>query len=170
MVSSTITKSDYVPGVHKFLENFINHYMNNKEFRESLMLILVKGCVSKSEGVVNHPYSVKVLEFFLALDASGDQKEFKFLSGNMCGVLLRHIQRLNHKQRTKPFINIDQREIVTRLGKQIASICHRRNEESGCVAFTASIYGAVIVKSYQVYFSHGVVVGGAYPNHYFSID
>ena len=30
--------------------------------------------------------------------------------------------------------------------------------------------GAVVYKSYQVSFSHDVVVGGAYTNHYFSID
>ena len=30
VVSSTVTKSAYVPGVHKLLDNFINHYMNNR--------------------------------------------------------------------------------------------------------------------------------------------
>ena len=55
VVSSTVTKSDYVPGVHKFLDNFTNHYMNNKEFRESFMSSLFKGYVSKVEGVVNPP-------------------------------------------------------------------------------------------------------------------
>ena len=56
---------------------------------------LVKGYVSNVEGVVNPPYNANVLDFFLALAASGDEKAFKFVSGNLCGVLLRHIQRLN---------------------------------------------------------------------------
>ena len=30
VVSSAVTKSAYVPGVQKFLDNFINLYMNNK--------------------------------------------------------------------------------------------------------------------------------------------
>ena len=88
----------------------------------------------------------------------------------MCGVLLHHMQRLNHKHHTKPFINIDQHEIVTRLGKKIAKNCHRRNEEGSRVVFTAGIDGTSIVKSYKVYFSHAVVVGGAYTNNYFPID
>ena len=30
VVSSMVTKSAYVPIVHKFLDNFINHYINKK--------------------------------------------------------------------------------------------------------------------------------------------
>ena len=44
-----VTKSAYVPGVHKFLEKFINNYINNKEIRDSLMVSLFKGYVSKFE-------------------------------------------------------------------------------------------------------------------------
>ena len=36
------------------------------------------------------------------------------------------------------------------------------------MAFTAGFDGTVIVKAYQVYHYCGVVVGDAYPNHYFS--
>ena len=102
-----------------------------------------------------------MLDLFLALAASGDEKAFKFVSGNLSGFLLCHMQRLNQKQRTKPFINIDQHEIVTRLGEKFARICHIRNEERSRVAFAADIYGTVIVKSYQVSFSHSVLVGSA---------
>ena len=58
---------------------------------------------------------------------------------------------------------------MTQLGEQITRICHRRNEEGSRVAFPAGIDGKVIVKSYQVPFYHGFVVGGAYPNKYFPI-
>ena len=92
-----ITKSAYVPVFQKFLDNIINHYKNNKEFRESLIVILVKGYVSKVKGAVNHPYNETVLEFFLDLDVSGDKKAFEFVSGNICGVLLRHMQCINQK-------------------------------------------------------------------------
>ena len=111
-----------------------------------------------------------MLDFLLALAPNGDEKAFKFVSGNLCGVLLRHMQHLDQKQRTKPFTNIDQHEIVTRLGEQIARIRHIRNEEGSCVAFTAGIDGTVIVKSYQVYFYHSVVIGGVHPNNYFSVN
>ena len=61
------------------------------------MVSLVKGYVSKFEGLVNPPYGTKVLELFLDLAAIGDKKAFKFVSGNMCGVLLLHMKHLNHK-------------------------------------------------------------------------
>ena len=102
-----------------------------------------------------------MLDFFSALSASGYKKAFEFVSGGLCGVLLCYMQRPNHKQRTKPFIKIYQHEIVTRLEEQIASIRHIRDKEGSRAAFTTGIDGTVIVKSYQVYFTHGVVIGGA---------
>ena len=134
------------------------------------MVSLVKAYVSKGEGVVNPPYSSKVLDFFLALTASGYDKAFEFVSGNLHEVLLHHMQQLNHKQLTKPLINIYQHEIVTLLGKQMARIRCISNDEVSRVVSTASIDGIVIVKSYQMSFSHGVLVGGAYHNQYLSID
>ena len=76
VVSSMVTKSDYVPGVHKFVYNFINHYTNNKYFMEILMVSLVTGYLSKVKGVVNPPYGEKLLDFFLDLATSGDEKVF----------------------------------------------------------------------------------------------
>ena len=63
-----------------------------------------------------------MLELFLALDARGEEKALAFVSGNMCGVLLSHIQHLNQKHRTDTFINIDQHGIVALLGKHIERI------------------------------------------------
>ena len=59
---------------------------------------------------------------------------------------------------------------MTRLGKKITRIHHIINEEGSRVAFTTVIDGIVIAKLYQVPFYHGVVVGGAYPNNYLSIN
>ena len=108
VVSSTVTKSPYVSVVHKLLDKFINYYMNNKQFRQILMVGLVKGCVYNFKGVVNPLYSAKLLDLFLDLAVIGDQKAFQFVSGNMCGFLLSHMHHLNQKQRTKTFLNIDQ--------------------------------------------------------------
>ena len=59
---------------------------------------------------------------------------------------------------------------MTRLGKQILIIHNIINEEGSHVLFTSGIDGTVVVKSYQVSFSNGVVVGVAHPNHYLSIE
>ena len=80
------------------------------------MMSLVKVYVSKVEGLVNTPYVTKVLYLFLDLAISEDKKASESVSGNLCGVLLRNIHHLRHKQLTEPFINIDQYQIVTRLG------------------------------------------------------
>ena len=55
------------------------------------MVSLIKGYVSKVYGVVNPPNSEKVLAPFLDLATSTDETAFEFVSGNMCGVSLRHM-------------------------------------------------------------------------------
>ena len=40
VVSKSSSESPYKPGVHKFIDDFIKHYMTNKEFRESLVVSL----------------------------------------------------------------------------------------------------------------------------------
>ena len=87
-VASSITSSScYIPGVDSFLDNFIKHYTPNAEFRESLVVHFMRGYVSKVEGVKNPKYGSKVLNFMLALAASGDKKAFEYVSG--CSVSLR---------------------------------------------------------------------------------
>ena len=80
MASSITTTFGYIPGVDSFLDNFIKHYTNNKEFRDSLVVHLMRGYVSKVEGVKNPKYGSKVLNFMLALAASGDKKAFEYLA------------------------------------------------------------------------------------------
>ena len=74
------------------------------------------------------------------------------------------------RRRTKSFIDLYWNDIVTRLCDHMVEIRKQRSDPDSCVAFTAGFDGTVLVKTYQVYHSCGVVVGGAYPNHYFSFD
>ena len=67
----------------------------------------------RTKGLVKSIYSANVLDFFLALATSGDEKAFEFVSGNLCGILLHYMQGINKKKRTNPFININYHEIVT---------------------------------------------------------
>ena len=107
-----------------------------------------------------------MLNFLLALAASGDTKSFQFVSGNLCSVSLRQIQRLTAKARSSPFIDLSQDDVMSRLTEQFRKIRAARRDSTSRVSFTAGIAGTVLVKSYQILHSHGVVVGGAFPNHY----
>ena len=158
--------SSYVPGIDKFLDGFVENYVKKKEFRESLVVSLAKGYVAKVEGHSNPPYGAKVLNFLLALAASGDTKSFQFVSGNLCSVSLRQIQRITAKARSSPFIDLSQDDVMSRLTEQFRKIRAARRDSTSRVSFTAGIDGTVLVKSYQILHSHGVVVGGAFPNHY----
>ena len=67
--------------------------MNNPEFRDRLVVKLMKAYVSKVDGVKNLKYAAKVLNFFLTLYASGDKEAFEFVLGNLCGMGLRWMKK-----------------------------------------------------------------------------
>ena len=106
-----------------------------------------------------------MLNCLLDLVASGDTKSFQFVSGNLCSVSLRQIQRLTAKARSSPFIELSQDDVMSRLTQQFGKIRAARRDSTSRVSFTAGIDGTVLVKLYQILHSHGVVVGGAFPNH-----
>jgi hypothetical protein len=55
------------------------------------MVSLMSAFVAKLEGQRNPQYSQRVLNFMLALSASGDRKAFQFVSANLCLVSVQHI-------------------------------------------------------------------------------
>ncbi len=69
-----------VKNVDTFLANLIKHYQKDETFRSSLVICMMKGYVATCEGSSNNPYGAKVLNFMLALAASGNQKGFGYVS------------------------------------------------------------------------------------------
>ena len=65
------SKEGFASGVDSFLANFNKLYNKNREFKDSLLVCLMKACVAKVDGVKNPQYGTKVLNFYLALSASG---------------------------------------------------------------------------------------------------
>ena len=70
--------SGHVPGVDSFIDSFANNYTNNEEFCGSLLTSLCKAYAVKVDGVPNLQHGTDVMNFFLALSASGDKKFFFF--------------------------------------------------------------------------------------------
>jgi hypothetical protein len=77
-----------VENVDTFLANFIKHYKKDETYRSSLVICMMKRYVAKCEGSSNHPYSPEVLNFWLALAASGNHKGFEYVSANLCPISL----------------------------------------------------------------------------------
>ena len=70
-------KCDFMLGVDSFLDKFVEHCKTNPKFRSSLVVLLMKGCVAKVDGIKNPKHGTKVLNFMMALAASGDKKAFE---------------------------------------------------------------------------------------------
>jgi hypothetical protein len=62
------------------------------------MVGLMTAFVAKSEGERNPQYSQRVLNFMLALSASGNRQVFQFVSANLCSVSVRHIARITSQK------------------------------------------------------------------------
>ena len=152
-------KTEYVPGVDNFLDNFITHYLSNEKFRKTLIVSLMKGYVAKLEGVANFPMGAKVLNFYMALSASGSSKAFEFVSGNLCGMSGRHSRHIASKKRSLPCIALDQDQMVERLLAHIAKVRMGFKYPSKRVVITCRLDGTVMSKSWQISHSCKVAVG-----------
>ena len=164
-------QSDALPSVDNFLSSFIRLYRTSEDFRGSLMCGLMTAYVAKADGATNPQYSKRVLNFMLALYASGDKKAFQYVSGNLCSVSVRHVARVTSNKRSTSFIDLNEDEMVVRIKEQISKVRHHRIQAglSERVAFTAGFDATVLSKSVQIHHSTrdgNRVVGCAYPNHY----
>jgi hypothetical protein len=134
------------------------------------MVGLMSAFIAKSEGKRNPQYSQRVLNFMLALSASGNRKAFQFVSANLCSVSVRHIARITSQKRSAPLINLDEDEMVFQVKEHIQKIRSQCVEAglSEQVAFTAGFDATVLAKSFQIHYSRdgNTVVGGVYPNHF----
>ena len=126
------------------------------------MVTLTKGYVAKIEGVTNPSYGKKVLNFFLAMCASGDKKSFELVSANLCQVLLRHIKRVTALKRDSPFVNLTRDELVGR----VCEYGKKMGDSNVCVTFSACIDATVLAKSVQVSVTDRAIVRLASPNHF----
>ena len=98
-------------------------------------------------GVPNLQYVTDILNFFLALSASGDKKAFEFVSGNLCGVSLRRIKKVAAKRFSAPFIGLYRDEIIYLILSRISRICTSRKDPKLRVDFKAGIEKNPLVKT-----------------------
>lgn len=76
-------RSDNLPSMDNFLLSFNKLYLTSESFRGELLIDLMKALVAKFNGLANPRYGQRVLNFMLALSASGDRKAFQYVSANL---------------------------------------------------------------------------------------
>ena len=130
------------------MDSFVKHYQNHKEFRSGLIVKMMQAYVMKLDGVNNPIYGEKVLNFFLALAASGKMKSFEFVSGNLCHMSKRHAQRIMAKKKPPPIINLTDNHIVELVFKKFVQIRAKCRNPRMRIAFTVGVDATVIVKSW----------------------
>ena len=94
------------------------------------MVGLMTAYTAKADGAMNPQYPQRVLNFMLALSASGDRKAFQYVSANLCSVSVRHIAHITSKKRAAPLIDLDQEEMVLRIKDRINKVRHHHVKAS----------------------------------------
>lgn len=148
-----------VTNVDPFLKSFIDLYTNNKDVRDSLLVALLHGFVSKLKGHKNPRLPEKALNFFIAADATS-RKCFDFVSANVIGPCLRTIQRHNSKNKTPLLVSTSDSEIEDRLNKFIDQA------SEGCrhVGIAVSIDATKTPPVLTLCTAHKCILGGVVPN------
>jgi hypothetical protein len=83
---NTGSQTGFSHGVEAFITSFLKYYQSNPEFKQSLIVNLLQAFDAKAEEIQNPQYSAKVMNFFLAMTAQGNNKAFDFVSANLCQV------------------------------------------------------------------------------------
>ena len=109
-------------------------------------------------GDKNPKYPVKALNFYMALHSSGSKQLFQYVSGNLFGPSLRHMQHCCTKMPSIPFINLNHEEIVQKIEHILKRI--RDTHKSGRISFLAGVDATVVAKSWQLSAKHQAIVGG----------
>ena len=105
--------SELVQGVDPFIASFMQAF-KNPIFKDSLTVGLVRAAVAKFEGQKNPQYAAKVLGWFSMLESSS-RKTFEVASANLIGPSLRHMQKLNAKNRIECILDTSEDRIMKRL-------------------------------------------------------
>ena len=79
------------------------------------------------------------------------------------------MKRLTAWKVKAPFINLTHKDIISRIVDTIAKIQSKSGDAKQRVAFTVGVDATCLVQSFQVAPNLGVIVGGAYPNHYIAL-
>eukprot|EP00957_Ditylum_brightwellii_P163490 12447246-Ditylum_brightwellii.AAC.1 len=125
--------------------------------------------MAKLSGETNSQYTAFVLNSSLALAASGNQKIYKFVVGNLGLISPRHAQRLFASTRQPPFINLTFVETVQKLCSHFHKVCQAMGRSFKPIAFTVGINATIVAKTLQLLQSHGPIMGGVYLNHFLDV-
>ena len=120
--------------------------------------------VAKMSGQTNHKYADKMVNFYIALEAT-DRKAFGLVSANLLGPCLRSIQRRNARDSIVPFINHTPEDIKKALDNFIKITLKNVKKPVFSVAIDATKVPELISVSAR----YKALVGRSAPNHFINI-
>ena len=138
-----------------------------KEFRDILLVSLLKVYVAKATAIRNRTYSDNEFNFFLLL-TNRCPAAFEIVSGNLAGVSSRHMSRYKASICRKRFVNLSKIEAISKLVSHISAISTKLDEPP---SFSLAIDATKVISGSQLFYGYKVIMGGgAHPGHFIDLN
>eukprot|EP00957_Ditylum_brightwellii_P097593 7432133-Ditylum_brightwellii.AAC.1 len=141
--------SKSMPGIYSYLNKFVDMYNDdsNKQFKNVLVVCLLKAFVAKMSRQKNPVYSQNVFNFCLALSATS-RKSFVFVSDILMGPAIQQIQRRWEQACRQPFIHFNESMVKERIRLHLIRLTDALG--SGRPAFSFAIDGIKVAKTKEI--------------------
>ena len=156
--SSTISTS--LPGPSSFLQDAASLYELCPEFRDSLIVSLLKASINRTMGNGSELFDEKVINFYRFVQTFSPR-------ANLRGPGECWVRRLNNSEVQDCIFNVTHDVLVARTKKVAAA-----SAVGPCVPVTFSLVidATKVAKLLEVSASHKAIIGDAFPNHVFDIS
>ena len=104
-----------------FLLSFNNMYIQNPDFRNSLIIGLCKGIVSKLHGRMNPQWTSRVLDFSNVIRLKSPSA-YRFIADNLLSPSIRHLGRITSNIDHDSIFNIEKSAIIKRVDIWVNSV------------------------------------------------
>jgi hypothetical protein len=155
-----------VPCDTSFLKDAADLYEGNPEFRDSLVVGLLKAAITRTKWKGNAEMDEKVINFYRFV-ATYSPKATMIVSANLQGPGKRWMQKLNSRDRMSCILDDDHSIVVERMKNAVEK---RAIDDHTPVVFSLAIDATKVAKVCEVSSTYKAIIGGAHPKHMVNFD
>jgi len=156
--TATVTRG--VPSDKLFITKVAKLYEDNKNFRESLVVGLLRAAVNRTQGSKCAAMEEKVINFYRFV-STWSPMAAQVMSANLQGPGKRWLRKLNARDRTDCILDGGHDAVVLRM----VNAAKDRAVDGSPVTFSLAIDATKVAKVCEISSAYQALVGGGYPNH-----
>ena len=144
-----------------FLLSFNNMYIQNPDFRNSLIIGLCKGIVSKLHGRMNPQWTSRVLDFSNVIRLKSPSA-YRFIADNLLSPSIRHLGRITSNIDHDSIFNIEKSAIIKRVDIWVNNVLDECSDSKLICSLSGD--ATKVAKMFSVDPTTKIGYGRIYPN------